>query len=187
MRPSGSNRRAAYEREQPSTVVEVRVREDQTWRINQVFGTRDARCRRARRGAGPTGHDPAPSSTGVPERGARAAVGLWSQPRGARAAGDPRPSGHAREPDRRALPRSCASLARGALFSARLRPTGDAEGAAPVSSDLLRGLRVAAFQEPASPQPGLDLLFSLRLDDPCQFDVEHVDSVARVPAETGHV
>ena len=30
---------AAYEREQPSTVVEVRIREDQAWRINQVFGT----------------------------------------------------------------------------------------------------------------------------------------------------
>jgi len=30
---------AAYEREQPSTVVDVRIREDQSWRINQVFGT----------------------------------------------------------------------------------------------------------------------------------------------------
>jgi len=29
---------AAYEREQPSVVVDVRVREDQAWRINQVFG-----------------------------------------------------------------------------------------------------------------------------------------------------
>jgi predicted DNA-binding transcriptional regulator YafY len=29
---------AAYEREQPSVVVDVRVREDQAWRLNQVFG-----------------------------------------------------------------------------------------------------------------------------------------------------
>lgn len=29
---------AAYEREQPSIVVDVRVREDQAWRVNQVFG-----------------------------------------------------------------------------------------------------------------------------------------------------
>jgi len=30
---------AAYEREQPSTVVDIRIREDQAWRLNQVFGT----------------------------------------------------------------------------------------------------------------------------------------------------
>jgi len=30
---------AAYEREQPSSLVEVRIREDQGWRLNQVFGT----------------------------------------------------------------------------------------------------------------------------------------------------
>ena len=29
---------AAYERDQPSVVVDVRVREDQAWRLNQVFG-----------------------------------------------------------------------------------------------------------------------------------------------------
>jgi len=29
---------AAYEHEQPSVVVDVRVREDQAWRLNQVFG-----------------------------------------------------------------------------------------------------------------------------------------------------
>jgi WYL domain len=29
---------AAYERETPRVVVDVRVREDQAWRINQVFG-----------------------------------------------------------------------------------------------------------------------------------------------------
>jgi predicted DNA-binding transcriptional regulator YafY len=29
---------AAYEREQPSTVVDVRIRDDQAWRLNQVFG-----------------------------------------------------------------------------------------------------------------------------------------------------
>jgi predicted DNA-binding transcriptional regulator YafY len=30
---------AAYEREQPSTVVDVRIRADQAWRLDQVFGT----------------------------------------------------------------------------------------------------------------------------------------------------
>jgi predicted DNA-binding transcriptional regulator YafY len=30
---------AAFERDQPSTVADVRIRKDEAWRINQVFGT----------------------------------------------------------------------------------------------------------------------------------------------------
>ncbi len=107
-RPSGPSRArptSASSRASSSTSASARTRRGGSTR-SSGRGTLDAGERR--RGAGPTGHDPAPSSTGVPGRGARAAVRLWSQPRGARAAGDPRPSGHAREPDRRALPRGCA-------------------------------------------------------------------------------
>ena len=75
---------AAYEREAPTVLIEVRVREDQQWRINQVFGRGTvAAAERVDEDdhAGTVAASLAPRLSG---RGARHAAGRRPQPGGHR-------------------------------------------------------------------------------------------------------